>query len=843
MARKKPQKSKPSKSRSSRKIHDAFQIAQRQESRNSKGGDDSDSENEVFDGVMDASKFLNRDQEEFEDEELDSDEALGSDDDYDVLNSKFSQTIRDKAKARKVRKGGMESDDEEDFSSVDEEQWVTLSQAWDMDEAEVNRDFESPRGEEKEVANDERGIVLNNESDEAEESDEESEDILAELSLEEEDIFEGFDEGNDSDTMLTNTLANVTSKLKQPSAQRRRLAEEPREADVFSVPSGGQKLSLNDMLAAVDSSVSKDAILIDEPHAEMESKALDTPLPVNIQKRHDRRAAYEIANEEVSKWDDTVQQNRRAEVLKFPMNAPVKHNESAMVSSNDSQPSTELERKVQDLLAQSALLDDTKEATFEELAAAKLDPAELKRRTNELRLMRELMFREEKRAKRIKKIKSKSYRRVHKKERLKNQELVEGSDDEDPDLQRSRERMTLKHKTQSLWAKSMIKSGLSKDADNRAELEAMLRQGEKLRAKQLGHEDGDQSDEGISDLENDSGNESDGNRSKLGKGVLAMDFMREAEARKKRENREAIAEIRKTEDGLNDLSEDETALSVQKNQGRRVYTPAAGSASEANRVINEKLRLEIADDRAKSLESRLRNDKKVADAELPAPEQELSNPWLGGSDTHAKSSKITAVERDSSKQAKAAHKISKHSKAKKAGPERLIDTGDIIQVVTESGDFDDAENHMFEQRDLIKEAFAGDDVVLEFKAEKRKVAREEDDKVEDVTLPGWGDWAGAGKKRKKNKVVRTIDGVVQKDKRQDRTKKNVIINERVNKKNLKYQSSGVPFPFESREQYERSLRMPVGQEWTSRETHQKLTMPRVIVKQGTVIDPLRAPFK
>ena len=121
--------------------------------------------------------------------------------------------------------------------------------------------------------------------------------------------------------------------------------------------------------------------------------------------------------------------------------------------------------------------------------------------------------------------------------------------------------------------------------------------------------------------------------------------------------------------------------------------------------------------------------------------------------------------------------------------------------------------------------------------------RDEGDKVEDLTLPGWGDWAGGNRKRKKNKVVRTIDGVVQKDKRQDRTKKNVIINEKVNKKNLKYQSSGVPFPFESREQYERSLRMPVGQEWTSRETHQKLTMPRVIVKQGTVIDPIKAPFK
>nr|6ZQB_UN Chain UN, U3 small nucleolar RNA-associated protein 14,U3 small nucleolar RNA-associated protein 14 [Saccharomyces cerevisiae S288C] len=70
---------------------------------------------------------------------------------------------------------------------------------------------------------------------------------------------------------------------------------------------------------------------------------------------------------------------------------------------------------------------------------------------------------------------------------------------------------------------------------------------------------------------------------------------------------------------------------------------------------------------------------------------------------------------------------------------------------------------------------------------------------------------------------------------------NVIINEKVNKKNLKYQSSAVPFPFENREQYERSLRMPIGQEWTSRASHQELIKPRIMTKPGQVIDPLKAP--
>ena len=48
------------------------------------------------------------------------------------------------------------------------------------------------------------------------------------------------------------------------------------------------------------------------------------------------------------------------------------------------------------MLTESSLVDDKKEATFEEIAVAKLSPEEMKKRTNELRLMRELMFRDEK---------------------------------------------------------------------------------------------------------------------------------------------------------------------------------------------------------------------------------------------------------------------------------------------------------------------------------------------------------------------------------------------------------------------------------------------------------------
>mgnify|MGYP001140729869 CR=1 FL=1 len=859
-------KNKPSKNkRSNRKILDAFQIAERAENRSGDDSDDYDGDDlhEVRDGIMDASRLLkgtgdeDGDEDDFDDEEIDSDEALGSDDDYDVLNSKFSQTIRDKAKRDKRRQKGEDiesSDEEEGYASVDESKFVSLSEAWDMDDKDLQK------YEKKSSANE---VVLddnwNTESSESEsESDEESEND------DESDVFEQFDDEDDVD--LTKTISGLKSSLKKPEKIKKRLVTETTEENEFGVPGGSGGLSINDMMAAVDSSVAKDAILIDQD--EEKSKVLPTPLPKRIQQRHDRKVAYEITKEEVSKWEDAVQQNRRAEVLKFPLNPTVTHNDSATTFKSDNVPSTELEQKIHNVLEQSSLLDDKKEKTFEEIAVAKMSAEEMKKRTNELRLMRELMFRDEKRAKRIKKIKSKQYRKIQKKERLKNQEMVEGSDAEsdveDHDLKRAKERMTLKHKTQGQWAKSMIKSGLSKDASNRAELEEMLRQGEKLRTKQLGYEDGDQSDDAISDIENeyDRDDEEADNQLKnnLGKGVLAMDFMKNADEKRKQENAKELELLRKLEAGedLDQFNDSESAVNITKNQGRRVYTPNAAVANGEIQKVNDEIMKEVQDDessnlynkmskkfvdtKAKAVEDKVTKEPVTSTSNSDAEGDEESNPWLTAlKEPTQKSNKIAVVDKESSKLSKAAAKIAKSRKRKsgQAVEESLIDVEETLKVTLD----DDTEGNTFVQKDLIKEAFAGDDVVTEFEIEKKQVAREEDDKEEDLTLPGWGDWAGGNKKYKKRKVVRKIDGVVQKDKRKDKNLKNVIINEKVNKKNLKYQSSAVPFPFESREQYERSLRMPVGQEWTSRETHQKLTMPRVITKQGTVIDPLKAPFK
>ncbi|CAI4047579.1 hypothetical protein SKDZ_13G0450 [Saccharomyces kudriavzevii ZP591] len=895
-------KKSKSRSKSSRRVLDALQLAEREingefdDSSNNDRRQDARRNGTVVNLLKISRGGADSDEEDvgsesFEDEELNSDEALGSDDDYDILNSKFSQTIRDKKKGN----GEYEEDEDEGgYTSIDEEDLMSLSQVWDMDSKAVhsNGNDEKDLSPQLKLQNSD----VSSESSSSEESESESEveeDPFDEISEDEEDV----------------ELNTITSKLIDETKYKgpRRLdTYGTGEANEYVLPSVSAtsgisgKLSLTDMMNAVDDrKVIENVSLL-----KGKSSTYDVPLPQRIQQRHDRKAAYEISKQEVSKWNDIVQQNRRADHLSFPLNKPTEHNQASAFSRTQDIPQTELQEKVDQVLQESNLVNPEKDSTFEDLSTAKMTSEEMRKRRTEMRLMRELMFREERKARRLKKIKSKTYRKIKKKELMKNREMADISsdeDDEDHDIARAKERMTLKHKTNSKWAKDMIKHGMTNDAETREEMEEMLRQGERLKAKILDRNPDDENDDRVQTL-SDVENEEQGNidttelKSKFGKtGVMNMAFMKNAEARERDANEENLRRLRAVENGgdieLFESDKEETnGENIQLNKGRRIYTPGTSESNKEMDELNARTRREHGVDESRNLENRLKakNGKQSKPAKVnaegaiiveessdeePVQDNQKSqqdgeansvNPWLANeSDEESaikkQSSKVSIVDKDSSKNAKSMNKMNKaelkqKSKAKKGKSnvdEDLLLTADDstrLKIVDPYGGSDDEQGDngfMFKQQNVIAEAFAGDDVLAEFQEEKKRVIDDEDDKEVDTTLPGWGEWAGAGakSKNKRRKFVKKVKGVVNKDKRKDKHLQNVIINEKVNKKNLKYQSSAVPFPFENREQYERSLRMPIGQEWTSRASHQELIKPRVMTKPGQVIDPLKAPFK
>lgn len=153
------------------------------------------------------------------------------------------------------------------------------------------------------------------------------------------------------------------------------------------------------------------------------------------------------------------------------------------------------------------MLDSSIQKT-ESLKMNHLTLEEATARRAELRKMRDLMFRAEVKAKRLSKIKSKTYRRLKKKEKQKllkklGGDAVEEEEDMDEegrlkrDVERARERATLKHKNTGKWAKAMKARG-ELDEDQRQDVMEMLERGDMLRKKirgDGGSDDDEQSDE------------------------------------------------------------------------------------------------------------------------------------------------------------------------------------------------------------------------------------------------------------------------------------------------------------------------------------------------------------
>ena len=84
---------------------------------------------------------------------------------------------------------------------------------------------------------------------------------------------------------------------------------------------------------------------------------------------------------------------------------------------------------------------------------------------------------------------------------------------------------------------------------------------------------------------------------------------------------------------------------------------------------------------------------------------------------------------------------------------------------------------------------------------------------------GWGDWAGPGETTVSNKILAIRDKMITKIQKDSEVKKmsrkdnklmNVIISERRIKTASKYKIADIPHPFTTREEYERSLKLPIG---------------------------------
>ncbi|KAK4229369.1 Utp14 protein-domain-containing protein [Podospora fimiseda] len=776
-----------------------------------------------------------------EDSELDSDEAFGESDEEKFEGFAFGGT---KGIKKPKKKRADSDDDEEEEEEEDEDDLESLgSDAIDLATALDQYSESEEEGGEEGSDSEEEDEESTDGDDESEEEDEEDPDKLDSLQK----MIAGF--GGDSD-------------------------EEMEDA-----PSGKTKLSLSDLgLAGVkDPHIKKSLKLmnkeekISKPGA---AKKLAVPLAKRAQDRNLRAAAYDQTNKTLDRWIDTVKHNRRADHLVFPL---AQNAHDAGLDTGELRPvtqksaGTELENAILTIMEESGLGPSATKAEMEAgEAGPKLSQAEIQEIARQKRKERELHSREAARAKRIKKIKSKAYRRIHRKELLKDQEaehqaLLEAgvidSDEEREafDRQRAEERMGTRHR-ESKWAKLGKKAGRAVwDDDFRAGLTEMNRRKEELRRRVEGRKAG--SDDDDSDGSYESGDER-ADRSQLlaeledaaaygedgepKKGLMAMKFMQRGEERRKQENDELVAQIRRELDSEDDgESADETEI------GRRTF-----GAKEST--------LKLPGDIAKEKKERKKQAQKAAD---PVVFRETIRTETATSRTQTVTDDSEPVESAPGAAGAWSRVPQEGRKSKKASKTKVeeLDLSNVAmlaatksskpkpktQTAEANGDgaSDEDEIHLpmaIRDQELIKRAFAGEDVVGEFEREKHEMEVDDDDKEIDNTLPGWGGWVGEGvskreQARHKGRFVTKVEGIKKKD-RKDYKLKDVIITEKRVKKNDAYLATQMPHPFESHQQYERSLRLPVGPEWMTKESFQESTKPRVIIKQG-IIAPMSKPMR
>lgn len=803
-----------------------------------------------------------------DDSELDSDEAFGESDDEKFEGYAF--------RGSRSQKENDDSDDEggDDGASLGSDA-IDLADA--LDQSSDDDDDEGSAGD-------------------------------TESGSEEEDSGSEEDDDDDLDPSRLGKLQNIIKGF----------ADTEEDADADDGPPSKQTISLEDLgLSGVKDPLIKKSLKLMKKEEKAEaakkgsSKKLDVPLPRRQQDQVLRAAAYEKTNETLDRWNETVKHNRRADHLMFPLANTLP---DAGLDNGQLQPltmktaGTELEQTIMSIMEESGLgpsaksKDEPKKHIDDNGEEKSISRSELKELWAQRRKERELQSREQARSKRIKKIKSKTYRKIHRKERLgdeadeleamrANGEIDSEEEREAAHRRRALERVGAKHK-ESKWAKMGSKAGRAVwDDDYRAGLTDMARRDEELRRRVEGKtamgdddDDDDESEAGSSSGDEggnarllkqldalDEAEEDDDHRHS---GLMKMAFMQRAEAQQKQANDELVAQIRRDlASGSEEEAEDDTEVQVgrrtfgmgqDKKASKPAKVPSASSTGAISNGAKSKSSTKTSNGGASSM---------VAETSSTPGATGVWQSASAGRKKRGKAASSAVVELDLTNAGQLASKPAPAPKPSKTKKSTGSAAGNALTTTqADDGDSSDDGIHLplaVRDLELVDRAFGGEDVVQDFEAEKEAIMSEDDEKMIDSTMPGWGSWAGEGiskraQRRNKGKVMTKKEGIKRKDRKDAKLDKVIVNEKRIRKvraehrlphmflpgviltadliieQNEKYLASQLPHPFESRQQYERSLRLPVGPEWVTKESFQQATKPRVIVKQG-IIAPMAKP--
>ncbi|XP_038173141.1 U3 small nucleolar RNA-associated protein 14 homolog A [Arvicola amphibius] len=697
---------------------------------------------------------------------------------------------------------------------------------------------------------------------------------------------EGDSDGERKHQKLLEAIGSLSGKNRWKSAERSEASLKVSEFNVSSEGSG-EKLALSDLLEPLKPSSSLTAVKKQLSRVKSK-KTLELPLNKGEAEQIHREVAFSKTSQILSKWDSVVQKNREAEQLVFPLEkepasfAPI---EQVFL---DWKARTPLEQEVFNLLHKNKqpvtdpLLTPVEKAS---LRAMSLEEAKIRRA--ELQRARALQSYYEARARRMKKIKSKKYHKIVKKGKakkaIKDFEQLRKVDPnaaleelEKTEKARMMERMSLKHQNSGKWAKS--KAIMAKyDLEARQAMQEQLAKNKELTQKlqvvsESEEEGGAEEEEAlVPDVVNEVQMNADGpnpwmlrtcNRDAKEDEVQAdSKELPEPVAHEFSEN-EGNEKPEAEEDVL--LKEFEERRSLRKRSKLNQDAKSVGGQETKESATKEVLSELKALSQKLSKENRLSKKPKenpaktvlLVQEEEPAPEEEepllLQRPErvqtleeleeLDKEDCLPNKELPRAAVEGEQVRRNPQEELKGKKKEKMISLQKLLTTRtpSVTSVAVPTTVEEQEDEVERDQKQMIKEAFAGDDVIKEFLKEKRETIQANKPKDLDLTLPGWGEWGGMDLKPSAKKRRRFLIKAPEGPPRKDRNLPNVIINENRNIHAAAHQVRVLPYPFTHHQQFERTIQNPIGSTWNTQRAFQKLTAPKVVTKAGHIIKPIKA---
>ncbi|XP_060944434.1 U3 small nucleolar RNA-associated protein 14 homolog A [Limanda limanda] len=673
--------------------------------------------------------------------------------------------------------------------------------------------------------------------------------------------------------------------------QRKKKLAERSEASVYmsdftvTAEGEGDKMDLSELIVTVEKNPGVPAKTKKQlKNLEQSKKTIECSLSKQESERIQRDVAFQKASTEVSKWKGVIKQNQRAEQLLFPLNQEPTGPKAMERVVTSWKVQTPLEQEIFALLsANKQPINDPILTPAEEASLSAMSLEEAKIRRAELQKARALQSYYEAKARRERKIKSKKYHKVHNKAKRKDflklfDEMIKTNpaaaieELNKVELARMQERMSLKHQNSGKWAKSnaiisKYDKGARKAMQQQLEVNKELTQKLVTSLNNEGEEEEVDSPELMPDFVNDTERGLDSSnpwmRGKLSEQpserIDIFDFKDEGAGVVGNKTEEVnYEEVEETveEALLREFDHRRKLRLVQEAEIMPVISVDHDNKFAAEYTSNKEeeqlceftsLFQVIANSRqdAKAVQSDAAEDANHTDSAQLEEGQRISTPEdvdllsqeLSTDKAPVQPQSIPATEKLPSATLKAGKK-----RKRKRGTELkevLTTEAKVIQVPIAPAveDTEDSDEKL-EQRGLIKEAFAGDDVMSDFLRDKRNQEDAGRPKVVDLTLPGWGEWGGGGLKPSRNKRRRFRIKTVLPPPRKDQHLPSVIISEKRNSSISLHQVNSLPFPFENHMQFESTVRSPVGRTWNTEHTVKKITKPKVIAQLGSIIEPM-----